>query len=283
MAFYPDVHPGERARRTAAEENAIRHILNAGDGFSDRSAGLGKSRSICVSIYNATEEEIPAGFAVRISGNAAAEPFPVRKVESGYNGFYGVLKTPLSPHAVGSMVVSGVAILNQAVGKSHAAPSVDGWVGTDGGDGLLVLNPSTTERAIVLIGAAGNSSGSDFDAFCKTLTNFCRIEGHQIVVNPGRVGLGGDEHSFWSHEELRIKFPFSSPFKIYAWAYTNKTTSISYAIGVDNPAYPSRVVRRIICEVWYDSVAGNYAITRYHIGGDIIISGYMGLEIWDKK
>ena len=283
MAFYPDVHPGERARRTAAEENAIRHLLNAGDGFSDRSAGLGKSRSICVSIYNSTEEEIPAGFAVRIAENAQTEPFPVRKVESGYNGFYGVLKTPLAPHAVGSMVVSGVAILNQAVGKSHAAPSVDGWVGTDGGGGLLVLNPSTTERAIVLIGAAGNSSGSDFDAFCKTLTNFCRVEGNQIVVNPGRVGLGGDEGSFWSHGELRIEFPFSSPFKIYAWAYTNKTTSISYAIGVDNPAYPSRVVRRMICEVWYDSVARNYAITRYHIGGDIIIGGYMGLEIWDKK
>ena len=283
MAFYPDVHPGERARRTAAEENAIRHLLNAGDGFSDRSAGLGKSRSICVSIYNATEEEIPAGFAVRISGNAATEPFPVRKVESGYTGFYGVLKTPLAPSAVGSMVVSGVAILNQAVDKSHAAPSVDGWVGTDGGDGLLVLNPSTTERAIVLIGAAGNSSGSDFEGFFKTLTNFCRIEGHQIVVNPGRVGLGGDEEGFWAHEELRIEFPFSSPFKIYAWAYTNKTTSISYAIGVDNPAYPSRVVRRMICEVWYDSVARNYAITRYHIGGDIIIGGYMGLEIWDKK
>ena len=283
MAFYPDVHPGERARRTAAEENAIRHILNAGDGFSDRSAGLGKSRSICVSIYNATEDEIPAGVAVRISEKAASEPFPVRKVESGYTGFYGVAKTPLAPHAVGSMVVSGVAILNQAVGKSHAAPSVDGWVGTDGGDGLLVLNPSKTERAIVLIGAAGNSSGSDFEDFCKTLTNFCYIEGNQIVVTPGRVGLGGDEQSFWSHEELRIEFPFSSPFKIYAWAYTNKTTSISYAIGVDNPAYPSRVVRRIICEVWYDSVAGKYAITRYHIGGDIIIGGYMGLEIWDKK
>ena len=151
MAFYPDVHPGERARRTAAEENAIRHILNAGDGFSDRSAGLGKSRSICVSIYNATEEEIPAGVAVRIAENAEAEPFPVRKVESGYTGFYGVVKAPLAPYAVGSMVVSGVAILNQAVGKSHAAPSVDGWVGTDGGGGLLVLNPSTTERAIVLV------------------------------------------------------------------------------------------------------------------------------------
>ena len=279
MAFYPDVHPGERARRTAAEENAIRHLLNAGDGFSDRSAGLGKSRSICVSIYNSTEEEIPAGFAVRISGNAAAEPFPVRKVESGYTGFYGVVKTPLAPYAVGSMVVSGVAILNQAVGKSHAAPSVDGWVGTDGGDGLLVLNPSTTERAIVLIGAAGNSSGSDFDAFCKTLTNFCYIEGHQIVVNPGRVGLGGDEGSFWAHEELRFDFPPGR--KIWAWATSTESNKISYGIGGPAPT-SRRTAARLIFEVRWDADNRKYVQTRYHIGGDIIIDGYMGLSIWKK-
>ena len=278
MAFYPDVHPGERARRTAAEENAIRHLLNAGDGFSDRSAGLGKSRSICVSIYNATEEEIPAGVAVRISGNAAAEPFPVRKVESGYNGFYGVLKTPLSPHAVGSMVVSGVAILNQAVGKSHAAPSVDGWVGTDGGDGLLVLNPSTTERAIVLIGA-GNSSGSEFEDFCKTLTNFCRIEGDQIVVNPGRVGLGGDDRIFWSHEESR--FDLSQNMRIFAWATSTESNKISYGIGGPAPT-SRRTAARLIFEVRWDADNRKYVQTRYHIGGDIIIDGYMGLAIWKK-
>ena len=278
MAFYPDVHPGERARRTAAEENAIRHILNAGDGFSDRSAGLGKSRSICVSIYNATEEEIPAGVAVRIAQNAATEPFPVRKVESGYTGFYGVLKTPLAPHAVGSMVVSGVAILNQPVGKSHAVPSVDGWAGTDGGYGLFVLNPSKTERAIVLIGA-GNSSGSDFEDFCKTLTNFCYIDGNQIVVNPGRVGLGGDEESFWSHEELR--FDFFQSLKILAWATSNESNKISYGIGGPVPT-SRRKATRLIFEVTWDADNRKYVQTRYHIGGDIIIGGYMGLSIWKK-
>ena len=279
MAFYPDVHPGERARRTAAEENAIRHILNAGDGFSDRSAGLGKSRSICVSIYNSTEEEIPAGVAVRIAQNAAAEPFPVRKVESGYTGFYGVAKTPLAPYAVGSMVVSGVAILNQAVDKSHAAPSVDGWVGTDGGDGLLVLNPSKTERAIVLIGA-GNSSGNDFEDFCKTLTNFCRIEGYQIVVNPGRVGLGGDEQSFWEHEELRFDFSYNR--NIWAWATSNESGRISYGIGAPVQAPAGRTATRLIFKVRWDADNRRYVLTRYHIGGDIIIGGYMGLSIWKK-
>ena len=279
MAFYPDVHPGERARRTAAEENAIRHILNAGDGFSDRSAGLGKSRSICVSIYNATEEEIPAGFAVRISENAAVEPFPVRKVESGYTGFYGVVKAPLAPYAVGSMVVSGVAILNQAVDKSHAAPSVDGWVGTDGGEGLLVLNPSKTERAIVLIGA-GNSSGSDFEDFCKTLTNFCYIEGNQIVVNPGRVGLGGDEESFWSHEELRFDYRPGGRM-IWAWATSNESNKISYGIGGPVPTGGRRAIR-LIFEVRWDADNRRHVLTRYHIGGDIIIGGYMGLSIWKK-
>lgn len=280
MAFYPDVHPGERARRTAAEENAIRHILNAGDGFSDRSAGLGKSRSICVSIYNATEEEIPAGFAVRIAENAATEPFPVRKVESGYGGFYGVVKTPLAPYAVGSMVVSGVAILNQAVDKPHAAPSVDGWVGTDGGDGLLVLNPSTTERAIVLIGAGRNSSGGNLEDFCKTLTNFCYVEGDQIVVNPGRVGLGGDEGSFWSHEELRFDYRPGGR-KIWAWATSSESNRISYWIGGPVPT-SRRKATRLLFEVRWDADNRKYVQTRYHIGGDIIIGGYMGLSIWKK-
>ena len=144
----------------------------------------------------------------------------------------------------------------------------------------MVLNPSTTERAIVLIGA-GKSSGSDFDAFCKTLTNFCYIEGNQIVVNPGRVGLGGDEQSFWSHEELRFDYP-PGGLKIWAWAKSNESNKISYGIGGAAPPYARRKAIRLIFEVTWDADNRKHVLTRYHIGGDIIIDGYMGLSIWKK-
>lgn len=273
MAFYPDVYPGDRAVKTASEENALRHMLNAGDGMSDHSGGFGRSRSICVGVYNATEEDIPAGAAVRIDEKAEAEPFPVKTVESGHKGFYGVLKTPLAPTAVGSMIVSGVALLSRAVGKPYAVPDGEGWKGTEDG-GLLVLNPSAKERALAVIGG-GTASGKQFEEFCKTLTNFCYIDGKELVVTPGRVGLGGDELYFWRHEELRIVA--NATCDLYAWA-TASNNKISYGIGTTIPP-AMRKARRLICHI--EGKSGT--LTRYHIGGDIIIDGYMGLGIWDKK
>lgn len=276
MAFYPDVYPGEKAVKTASEENALRHMLNAGDGMSDRSGGHGQSRSICVGVYNATEDDIPAGAAVRIDKKAEAEPFPVKMVESGHKGFYGVLKTPLAPTAVGSMIVSGVALLSRAVGKPYAVPEGEGWKGREDG-GLLVLNPSTEERALAVIGG-GTASGKQFEEFCKTLTNFCYIDGKELVVTPGRVGLGGDELYFGRHEELRIKTG-GGDVDVYAWA-TASNNKISYGIGTTIPPSPAlRGARRLICHI--EGKSGT--LTRYHTGGDIIIDGYMGLAIWDKK
>lgn len=277
MAFYPDVYPGDKAVKTASEENALRHILNAGDGMSDRSGGHGQSRSICVGVYNAMEEDIPAGAAVRIDEKAEAEPFPVKMVEGGHKGFYGVLKTPLAPTAVGSMIVSGVALLSRAVGKPYAVPEGEGWKGTEDG-GLLVLNPSTEERALAVIGG-GMASGNQFEDFCKTLTNFCYIDGKELVVTQGRVGLGGDELYFWRHEELRIAA--NATCDLYAWA-TASNNKISYGIGTTIPP-AMRKARRLICHMERKSGQEKPTLTRYHIGGDIIIDGYMGLAIWDKN
>lgn len=277
MAFYPDVYPGEKAVKTALEENALRHILNAGNGMSDRSGAHGQSRSICVGVYNATEGDIPAGAAVRIDEKAEAEPFPVKMVGSDYKGFYGVLKTPLAPTAVGSMIVSGVALLSRAVGKPFAVPEGKGWKGTEDG-GLLVLNPSTEERALAVIGG-GTASGKQFEEFCKTLTNFCYIDGNEIVVTQGTVGLGGDELYFWRHEELRIAA--NAACDLYAWA-TASNKKISYGIGTTIPP-AVRKARRLICHIEQKPGQEKPTLTRYHIGGDIIIDGYMGLAIWDKN
>ena len=278
MAFYPDVYPGGKAVKTASEENALRHMLNAGDGMSDRSGGHGQSRSICVGVYNATENDIPAGAAVRIDGTAEAEPFPVKTVESDYDGFYGVLKTPLAPTAVGSMIVSGVALLSRAVNGQYAVPDGEGWKGTEDG-GLLVLNPSTEERALAVIGG-GTASGKQFEEFCKTLTNFCYIDGKELVVTPGRVGLGGDELYFGRHEELRIKTG-GGDVDVYAWA-TASNDKIRYGISTTIPP-AMRKARRLICHIERKSGQEKPTLTRYHIGGDIIIDGYMGLAIWDKN
>lgn len=270
MAFYPDVYPGEKAVKTASEENALRHMLNAGDGMSDRSGGHGQSRSICVGVYNATEDDIPAGAAVRIDETAEAEPFPVKTVESDYDGFYGVLKTPLAPTAVGSMIVSGVALLSRAVNGQYAVPDGEGWKGTEDG-GLLVLNPSMKERALAVIGG-GTASGNQFEEFCKTLTNFCYIDGNEIVVTPGRVRLDVGRRYFWTHDELRFPKDKAIAARMYASVGNSAVGFEIVQTGSDTQTRPSSY-EIILC-----SKAGGMngsKLTRYHVGGDIVFTGLL--------
>lgn len=282
MAFYPDVYPGAKAIKTASEENALRHLLNAGDGMSGRSGGYGQSRSICVGVYNATEEDIPAGAAVRIDKKAEAEPFPVKTVESDYDGFYGVLKTPLAPAAVGSMIVSGVALLSRAVCMPFAVPEGEGWKGTKD-RGLRVLNPSTEEReerALAVIGG-GMAPDKQFEEFCKTLTNFCYIDGDKLIMTNGRIGIAKGTASWWGNPQGRI-FDLSvlGAKTLYAYAYMiGHGHSMKFALGYGGP--PAEVqgakahIKTELCNVSSDKKKF-WISRRAHAAGDIIFSGHAG-------
>lgn len=270
MAFYPDVYPGQKAVKTASEENTLRHMLNAGDGMSDRSGGHGQSRSICVCVYNATRKDIPAGVAVRIDEKAEAEPFPVKTVDSDYDGFYGVLKTPLAPNAVGSMIVSGVALLSRAVGKPFAVPHGEGWKGKEDG-GLLVLNPSNKERALAVIGD-GTASGNQFEEFCKSLTNFCYIDGNEIVVTPGRARLDTGRRYFWTHDELRFPKDKAIAARMYANVGNSAVRFEIIQTGSGTQTRPSSY-EIMLCSAALGLKGSK--LTRYHVGGDIVFTGLL--------
>lgn len=66
---------------------------------------------------------------------------------------------------------------------------------------------------------------------------------------------------------------------IWAWATSTESNKISYGIG--SPPV-GRTAPRLIFKVRWDADNRKYVQTRYHIGGDIIIGGYMGLSIWKK-
>ena len=68
---------------------------------------------------------------------------------------------------------------------------------------------------------------------------------------------------------------------IWAWATSTESNRISYGIGGPVPT-GGRKATRLIFEVRWDADNRKYVQTRYHIGGDIIIGGYMGLAIWKK-
>ena len=68
---------------------------------------------------------------------------------------------------------------------------------------------------------------------------------------------------------------------IWAWASSTESNKISYGIGGPVPS-TGRNATRLIFEVRWDADNRKYVQTRYHIGGDIIIGGYMGLAIWKK-
>lgn len=68
---------------------------------------------------------------------------------------------------------------------------------------------------------------------------------------------------------------------IWAWAASNESNKISYGIGGPGQA-PVITATRLIFKVRWDADNRKYVQTRYHIGGDIIIGGYMGLAIWKK-
>lgn len=66
---------------------------------------------------------------------------------------------------------------------------------------------------------------------------------------------------------------------IWAWATSTESNKISYGIG---RPHVGRTATRLIFKVRWDADNRKYVQTRYHIGGDIIIGGYMGLQIWKK-
>lgn len=280
MAFYPDVYPGDKAIKTASEENSLRHILNAGDGMSDRSSGHGRLRDICVGVYNATEDDIPAGAAVRIDDKATTEPFPVRLVDNRNKEdeeFYGVLKTPLAPNAVGSMIVSGVVKLRTQAWP-FATPKEDLWESSDT-KGLRVINPGRNGWAVVLVGDIHLPPDDAFKNFCKTLTNFCYIDGDKLIMTDGRIGMAKGRASWWGNKQGRI-FDLSAlgAKTLYAYAYMiSHGHNVKFALGYGAPPVEVQVAKAYIktelCSVSSDKK--NFWISqRVHAAGDIIFSGH---------
>lgn len=270
MAFYPDVYPGDRAIKTASEENSLRHILNAADGMSDHSGGFGRSRSLCVGVYNATSQNLFWGQAVRIDEKAKTEPFPVKEVDKDYKGFYGVLKTHLPPKAVGSMIVSGVAMIRRWVNGPFAIPNRDGWL--DSKDrGLRVLNPSSKEKALVIVG--GGAADGVFEDFCKTLTNFCYIDGNEIVVTPGRVRLDGGRRYFWHHDELRFPKDKAIAARMYA---SGGYGGVGFKIvQTDSGTHTRPSGFEILLCSKAGGMNGSNWLTRCHVAGDIVFTGLL--------
>ena len=53
MAFWPDVHKGDRIERPTQLENDVRHLLNRLDGFSEKSARAHSSSPAIINVWNA--------------------------------------------------------------------------------------------------------------------------------------------------------------------------------------------------------------------------------------
>ena len=84
MSFYPDVAPGDKFVPDVKLSNDIRHLVNAAHGFQDCKQKGVPPAAVRVSVFNATEEIIPANTAVIFTSDAPrGEVLPIKPAPSG--------------------------------------------------------------------------------------------------------------------------------------------------------------------------------------------------------
>ena len=127
MAFWPDVHKGDRIERPAQLENDVRHLLNRLDGFSEKSARAHSGSPAIINVWNASGAPLEAGAPVAFDESEflAEDALPVRPVTSE-STLFAILTSYLDEDAIGAAIVSGAAKVRlskrPASGEIYARP-----------------------------------------------------------------------------------------------------------------------------------------------------------------
>ena len=196
MAFYPHVNPGEKFIPNCRLENDVRDMVNSFHGQGALpSAGVRENR-LTVTVYNATEEELPSGCAVSIAGDSDVGELmelPCRRFDGDTLHTWGVLVKELRPGESGACVIAGILSvpLDAAPGSSelcHVMPCLQ-----DDGIQSFSLAPAGAK----VIGMSGDQAvvelggGDDYHGYFKVALT--RLSSGSGVPSPEEESSSSEE------------------------------------------------------------------------------------------
>lgn len=199
MSFYPDVSPGDKFVPDVKLSNDIRHLVNAAHGFQDcRQKGVPPA-AVRVSVFNATEEIIPANTAVIFTSDAPrGEVLPIKPAPSGTTDF-GIVSKDLAPNESGSCLLIGTATVTLSGGSGNYAQPGSDRTFVRASTGSARILHVYGDSAVVLLGCNGGimAQETEYDGpfkveYITTLPNRDIV----VSVHPGTVQFGTGNVNF---------------------------------------------------------------------------------------
>lgn len=165
MSFFPDVNAGDPFIPNAGLSNAVRHIVNALNGFQSDAIPAKNMSIIRVSVYNASNAAFSAGQAISIDleGEIIHDAYPAVAYDEDLP-CYGVCVSGATAGGISDCVLTGIAkvIISGGTASSYAKPVSGGTFETSDEEGFRIINISGGTSAVILMGDYVKTGDSNY-------------------------------------------------------------------------------------------------------------------------
>ena len=192
MGFFPDVNAGDPFIPNAGLSNAVRHIVNALNGFQSDAIPAKNMSIIRVAVYNASTVSFAAGQAVSLDLDGAIihDAYPAVAYDEDLP-CYGVCVSGATAGGISDCVLTGIAkvIISGGTASSYAKPVSGGTFETSDEEGFRIINISGGTSAVILMGDYVKTGGSNYTpGIGITITG--GTEGEPYTINANITGDG---------------------------------------------------------------------------------------------
>ncbi len=239
MSFYPDVAPGDKFVPDVKLSNDIRHLVNAAHGFQDCKQKGVPPAAVRVSVFNATEEIIPANTAVIFTSDAPrGEVLPIKPAPSGTTDF-GIVSKDLAPNESGSCLLIGTATVTLSGGSGNYAQPGNDRTFVRASTGSARILHVYGDSAVVLLGCNGGIMAQDteyngpfkVEYICK------QPNGDQVVsVHQGTIQFGAGSTDFlrtFTYTGGLVTVPYDTGGYVYLQGYKTREYAQTDRVFVD--------------------------------------------------
>lgn len=277
MAYWPDVHKGQKVQRSAMLENDVRHMINPlGDigGAGAKGAGSGIVR---VQVWNASGSAIPAysPVAFDMTQAMAGNAYPVVLV-SDVSKPYGVLPQALAAREMGDCIIAGLATIRINIGTGmYATPNVNANTFNmgDTGSAALLYRASGSYIATVMLGKSSPVESGDkitgaFDVMYDEANTLVK------VYNSSSPTSSYAGYVYSGVESYHIPVAAFTPADGYLYIdmnYQAGTYQIAFASSVPSVATTERRWIWRLAQVRYSSVLAPVRIEKYNLPGNVTV------------
>ncbi len=193
MGYFPDVNAGDPFIPNAGLSNAVRHIVNALNGFQSDAIPAKNMSIIRVSVYNASNAAFSAGQAISIDleGEIIHDAYPAVAYDEDLPCFGVCVSGATAGGGISDCVLTGIAnvIISGGTATSYAKPVSDGTFETSDDEGFRIINISGGTSAVILMGDYVKTGGSNYaPGIGITITG--GTEGEPYKINANITGDG---------------------------------------------------------------------------------------------